>query len=128
MSDQESAGKGDRDANGKFLPGHSVKSPGRPPGRPDFRRIVEETCESLGLTIDRALAKVFQDLMKSAGNGDVQAQKFLVERLCGKDADQLEITHAGEIKRTDQTAEERIKSAKDAVELILEARGKRDGE
>jgi hypothetical protein len=71
----------DRDERGHFLPGHSVKSPGRPRGF-DFRKVITDEAERRGVDLKLVLWDVFEGAWKMARKGDVPAAKFITERLC----------------------------------------------
>lgn len=81
---EKTAGNGVRNpVTGQFLPGHPG-GPGRPRGL-DFRALV---AAHRGDTLPAAMVDLFDALMLRARNGDVQAAKLLLDRLCdaqGKD-------------------------------------------
>lgn len=64
--------------------------PGRPKGY-DFRAIVEDYVKANKTSVESAIEKLFKSLLASAEGGDVNAAKLLIERLCGKDADKLDV-------------------------------------
>jgi len=65
---------------------------GNPNGRPrviDFRALVHR---ARGETVEAKLLAVFDSLAEQAAAGDVAAAKLLLERICGKDADEIVLT------------------------------------
>jgi hypothetical protein len=56
-----------------------------------FRRIVNEALAHRGRSLDDVVVRLFDDLERASRFGDVQATKLLLERLCGKDPEQVEI-------------------------------------
>ena len=76
---------------GRFTKGNPG-GPGRLRGF-DFRAAVAERAEAEGISIEDAIWDIFQSLLAQARQGDVQAAKLLIERLCGKDTFELEIRH-----------------------------------
>ncbi len=81
---------GERDPSGRFLPGHKGKG-GRPRGL-DFRAVVMERAEAEGRDIKDAVWVVFLAMLKQASNGDVQAAKFIADRLCDNDPTAIHVT------------------------------------
>jgi len=73
----------DRDAAGRFLPGHSMPGPGRPPGRFDLVEIASERAAAEGIDLREAVWRVLKSLFEAAGKGDPRAAKLLIDRLCG---------------------------------------------
>ncbi len=78
----------DRDARGLFLPGNSIAKTGGRPKAIDFRALVQR---ERGKTLDQKILAVFDSLAEQAAKGDVGAAKLLLERLCGKDADEVRL-------------------------------------
>lgn len=80
LDNQEDTGRDEK--TGRFLPGHT----GNPKGRPkalDLRRIAEERAAEEGVDLGTALWSVVKALLRRAiGEGDVQAAKLLMDRLC----------------------------------------------
>jgi len=79
-----SAENGNRDASGRFVPGHSLPGPGRPKGF-DFRAIATARAEAEGLSLEDAIYKVCRGLLTAAENGDVAAARLVLDRLCTAD-------------------------------------------
>lgn len=75
---------------GFFLKGNTLGRKGRPPGY-DFRAIVEDYITANGGHVEDAIVDVFRSLLAAARLGDTQAAKLLLERLCGKDAEQIDL-------------------------------------
>ncbi len=80
-----------RDERGWYLPGHTLG--GRPKGF-DFRAIVTKFAAERGEPVEEALARVYESLLRTATGGDVTAAKLLIERLCGKEVDVVDIDMA----------------------------------
>lgn len=80
---QKADKRADRDANGHFLPGHSITSPGRPKGSLDFVATCRIRAKEEGTTLEAAVGDAFIAVAKAAKNGDVAACKLLLDRLCG---------------------------------------------
>ena len=80
-----------RDAAGRWLPGHAEPGPGRPPGI-DFRKLV---LEHRADTIEQTLLNVFDALAANASFGDSKAASLLFDRLSGKVRDEVAIEHSG---------------------------------
>lgn len=83
---------------GKFRRGH-LGGPGRGAGeRRDrvvsFRKLVCEYVERAGGYMEDVVIELFEDLMEASDAGDTSATKLLLDRLCGKEAEQLEVTVA----------------------------------
>lgn len=83
---EKTAGNGRDPITGRFLVGNP--GGGRPP-IVDFRRLVHR---ARGATVEEKLLAVFDALCEQAESGDVAAAKLLLERLCGKDAEKLEVS------------------------------------
>lgn len=82
-----------RDAGtGRFLPGNSG-GPGRPRGL-DFRRVIADRAEAAGIPLETALWGIFTSLLKQARDGDVQAARLLLDRLCDNDPVSLRLAEA----------------------------------
>ena len=81
----EENGSGDRDTKGRFAPGNG--GGGRPKGL-DFRLLVEQ---ARGARLADDLLGIYTKALKLAHAGDMVAAKFLVERICGKVADQIDL-------------------------------------
>lgn len=80
-----------RGEGGRFLAGHQLG------GRPrafDFRAIVTKWAKENNEPVEDALARVYLALLRNAVGGDVPASKLLIERLCGKEADVLDVAVA----------------------------------
>jgi hypothetical protein len=103
-----------RDERGRLLKGSAtLPGAGRPRGsgaRPRAIDIARKLAAEAGITIEDAIAQVFRALFVSAGQGDVQASKLLVERLTANDSEEAT---AGAL----QTAQEAAARAK-GVEAI----------
>ena len=78
-----------RSRTGRFTQGNPG-GPGRPRGL-DFRAVVAEKAEGEGIAVEDAIWDIFQSLLAQARQGDVQAAKLLIERLCGKETIEVEI-------------------------------------
>lgn len=83
------SGPPDRDSSGRLLPGNKLSAAyGRLGGRPkaqiqyDFRAIVTAEAAKNGVTIETAVWGVFVSMLNRARNGDVQAAKLVLDRLC----------------------------------------------
>ena len=75
---------GDRDAKGHFLPGHAVKSPGRPPGSLDFVATCRKRARAEGKDLEEMLWQVVKAIHAEAiFSGDVKAAQLFVDRFCG---------------------------------------------
>jgi hypothetical protein len=79
----------ERTATGRFLPGNTTARLGGRPKAIDFRALVHE---ARGDTVRDKLIAVFDMLAEKAAAGDVNAAKLLLERICGKDADEIKLT------------------------------------
>lgn len=80
------ARNGDHDPKtGHFVPGWRG-GPGRPKGI-DFRALITE---QRGASLADDLVRLFDRLLVLAISGDVQAAKLLLDRVCQKDAVQIE--------------------------------------
>lgn len=93
-------GSNGHDPDGKFAKGNSVGvqfqpgnpgGPGRPPGI-DFRHVVRQHAKRTGIPVEQAVCEVYEALRKAAGNGDVQACKLLLDRLCDVEPIALHLT------------------------------------
>lgn len=86
---KELVGNGEvRDLRGRFLPGHVGTGglpAGRPPGALDFVAICRQRSRDQGIDLADLLWAVARRLFVRAtqGDGDVQAARLIVERLCG---------------------------------------------
>lgn len=60
----------------------------------NFRALVAEFVEAHGGHVEDVVVDLFGCLMRAAQNGDVAAAKLLLERFCGKEAEQLDIAVA----------------------------------
>lgn len=72
--------KPERRADGKFLPGHSIKSP----GNPHHQRICEYRNAIKSAITEDDLRQVFATLKKLALRGDIDAIRELLNRTLGK--------------------------------------------
>lgn len=79
-----------RDGRGRFAPGVSGNPAGRPRGI-DFRETIHEHAEAEGFPLPEAVYRVFRAILKAAEAGDVQAAKWLTDRLCGPQAESVEL-------------------------------------
>ncbi len=57
-----------------------------------FRTLVKAYLKRLHLPVEVVVEQLFEDLMRASRAGDVGATKVLLDRLCGKDPDQLDVT------------------------------------
>lgn len=84
MSDTDIATQsGDRDAKGLFLPGHAVKSPGRPPGSLDLMAVARKKAREHGVDLEEMLWQVVAGMQVAAMGGDSKAAALLLDRFCG---------------------------------------------
>lgn len=82
---------------GRFLPGVSGNPRGRPAGY-DFRKIVRDRSEGTGLPVELAVWRIYQAMVREAvENGDTQAAKLILDRLCENDPTHLYVTHDGQV-------------------------------
>jgi hypothetical protein len=75
----------------------------------NFRALVAEFVEAHGGFVEDVVVDLFGCLMRAAQNGDVAAAKLLLERFCGKDAEQLDVA-VGVAKLSDVERATRIAS------------------
>lgn len=87
----ESVAKGDRDANGRLLPGHNLPGPGRPKGL-DFKSAVAKHAEADGVDMDEAVWELAKTLLERGKKGDTAAAKLWLDRCCGLQNQGVEIT------------------------------------
>lgn len=78
-----------RTKSGRFARGNPG-GPGRPRGC-DFRAVVTAHVEAEGRSIEEILVDVFKAIFARACEGDVQAARLLLDRLCAKEPDPVEI-------------------------------------
>lgn len=110
-------------ATGKFKRG-KLGGPGRTQsshGVYNFNKLVCEYVERNGNNIEAVVAELFEDLMEASHNGDTAASKFLTERLCGKEATQIDMA----VTTTKLSEPERI--ARLTTLLAAAARRKQEG-
>lgn len=93
---QAEASKPARDELGRLLPGHTANPNGRPRGI-DFRKLVQEFRKA---ALDGDLQQVYQSMLQRAKDGDVQAAKLLLDRLCDIDPQEVNVNHSGAIDGT----------------------------
>ena len=80
---------------GRFLPGSSGNPRGRPAGW-DFRRIIRDKSEGTQLPVELVVWRIYQALVREAvENGDTQAAKLVLDRLCDTDPTKMHLTHEG---------------------------------
>ena len=107
-----------RNERGHYLPGHTLG--GRTPGF-DFRSIVAKFAAENGEPVEEALSRIYLGILRSAAAGDVAAARLLIERLCGKETDVVDLT-VGKRKMSDTERAARVAA-------IMHAGGwKRDGD
>lgn len=88
----------ERGPSGKFVRGRLRTGPESPAsgcnnhGNYNFTKLVREYIERCGNNVSMVVAELFEDLMVASDNGDTNASKFLVERLCGKQSEQVDMT------------------------------------
>lgn len=70
----------ERDAHGRFMPGHGVRSP----GNPSVRRLGEMQAAVRRAVTPEALEQVLARLIESATAGDVAAARLVLERALGR--------------------------------------------
>jgi len=116
--------KGDRDRSGRFLPGHSQPGPGRPPGTAlDYRAIVEQKAKEAQFSLEDAVWSITQSLLTAAQQGDGLAAKLVLDRLCGKDVDQVRVTEVAD----PLTEEDRARRVQEILGRIAARKQKREG-
>ena len=96
---------------GKFVRG-KLGGPGRPKGSHgvyNFRKLLAEYLERAGNHPEDIVAELFEDMMLQSAMGDVAASKFLLERLCGKENDQLDVS-VSTVKLSDVERAARLQS------------------
>ena len=82
--------EGHRDRLGRFLKG-KPGGPGRPKGF-DFRKVIAEKAEEHDVDLKEALWLIFESLLgKNLSDGDVQAAKLIIDKLCTADPSILEV-------------------------------------
>jgi hypothetical protein len=94
----EENGSGRDPVTGRFLVGNPG-SPGRPRGY-DVRKLVAERAASGGVAAEQIVLDVIDNLREISNGRDsaaVAAGRELLERLCEKDSERLEIEHSGAI-------------------------------
>lgn len=73
-----------RDSLGRFRPGNAIgKGYGRPKGSIDLMAVVRRKAREEGLDLRQELWRVVLVLLRAAQEGDVQAGKLLLDRICG---------------------------------------------
>lgn len=78
---------------GRYLKG-KVGGPGRLPGSHgaySFRAVFKERIEAAGGDVPQVLSDLIDDLCAASFAGDVRATQILIDRLCGKEAEQLDV-------------------------------------
>lgn len=82
--------EGERHPNGYFKKGHvALAGSGRPKGI-DFKTTVLRAIQEHGAT--EAIVKVWHAMLNAALDGDVAAARLILDRMCGKEADVVELT------------------------------------
>jgi len=83
--------KPNRDASGRFLPGHGLPGPGNPQARRvhQIRSVIREAVS------DGDLVRVLRMLLERAEDGDVQAAREVLDRRLGKASQRVEVAHEG---------------------------------
>ncbi len=76
-----------------------------PPRAYQFRTLVAKYLKRLNLPVDAVIEQLFEDLMRASRAGDVGATKLLLERLCGKEAEQIDVS----VEVSQLPPEERVK-------------------
>lgn len=71
----------DRDAAGRWLPGHRQGGPGRPEGSCDLRAIARRWAEQKGTTLADELARVVDAVVEQAQAGDLRAAYLVFKHL-----------------------------------------------
>lgn len=85
-----------RDEKGRLLPGHpGLPGAGRPRGY-DFRAEIEKHAEANNVSISEALWAVFNAMLRKACDGDVQAAKLIIDKLCDS-PDHIHVTYDGDV-------------------------------
>lgn len=87
LAQQPGAKGANRDANGRFLPGHSL--PG--PGNPNCRYVSQLRAEIREATEPARVRKVFDAMLTKAENGDTTAAQIVLDRLLGRPVQPMEI-------------------------------------
>lgn len=75
-----------RTRDGRFVAGHTIKSPGRPP-MPTLRSIAEARAPNEGMDVDDVLWAVFKALAAKAATGDTVAAKLLLDHCAAREPD-----------------------------------------
>lgn len=86
-----------RDEKGRLLKGKiggSAGRGGRGHGVYNFRELVGEFLAAHNGHVEDVVVDLFGCLMRAANAGDVAAMKLLLERFCGKDAEQIDVAVA----------------------------------
>ena len=78
-------------STGRFVKG-GAGGPGRKPGiKVSFRNAARKRAAELDIDLDKEVGTLAMLLLKQAKEGDVQAAKFVVERLCGLLKQELDV-------------------------------------
>lgn len=91
----ETTSKPKRDERGRLLPGNTANPNGRPRGY-DFRAEIEKHAEANNVSISEALWAVFNAMLRKACDGDVQAAKLIIDKLCDS-PDHIHVTYDGDV-------------------------------
>lgn len=77
-----------RDEKGYFLPGHSIPGPGNPFAhrREHFNRLIFKH------TTDDKILEVWNKIIQQAADGDIHAAKYVLDRVCGKAKENVEVS------------------------------------
>lgn len=123
----ENTGKPKRDERGRLLPGYTANPNGRPRGY-DFRAEVEKHAQENGVSISDALWQVFQAMLRKACDGDVQAAKLIIDKLCDS-PDHIHVTYDGDVSVVhDKLPEDPVKLREwvnRLNEMVNDGKGKR---
>lgn len=96
--------KSDRDAKGLFVPG-CAPGPGRPKGI-DFRKAIEKHAKDEGVDMDEAVWQVAKSLLEQAKEGNHQAARLFLDRCCGLQRQEVDITSTSTVYTPDDARKE----------------------
>ncbi len=124
-------GEGDRNDKGQFVKGWPG-GPGRKPGiKVSFRTAARQRAKDMDIDLDKEIGTLALLLIKQAKEGDVQAAKFVVERLCGLLKQEIEMKSESTVYLPDQARADLREMAKDKdlqaiqrAELVRRTNGK----
>lgn len=103
---------------GKFLPGNNANPKGRPRGY-DFRAEIEKHAAANNVSISEALWAVFNAMLRKACDGDVQAAKLIIDKLCDS-PDHIHVTYDGDVSVVHDKLPDDPKKLRDWVNRLNE--------